>query len=901
MSASPSQSPIIEFLGDDAGTGGPFAILGLPHEINSDDQIIRACRRRLNQIDHHRHRSTPDAQEVRLAVHAAGSQLLDPALREQLAMRWPPGIPMSMPKAWVPSKRASRLTPEFIRSAKLLIAASGGWNAKARQRLAHFARMNRVGALELVSALSKQNQSTSNHQRQTPSTGLLSAVNPYYLLEPPNSKSLQWVVVYLALFVLSVFVLTTIVIAPPAVFVKGSSKQKISASQPEQQLDPQAGHLTGKDVQDDLRNASPSTREELAHYTAIAHELDQLVVRSLAEPAQSIERFKEIYPLFVDSWTVFPEPALRRSVSHIVEFVGRMDRTQTSQGSIASTSFASIVSCDPREKNPANAMIRATIVNTILAEPSIQSQSQEELSAIYKRCYGYSPTPQLDPLVSLVTIAGLIAVDTRRDDSLWWEQWMQGVRASTTTDESQRERLVLSAMASRLHDSTAPDASWDRTVIGLINSVSWREGAPARYWLLSQFADEAVSNARLASLTQALTLHSGAQQVNAMMVLHPSDTFAQRQQLAQAYRTAWTPTNPSGSSTTLSDRFASLIDEMHIRVSITPVEMDTHQATQAIIELANLNSIAWKIGEIGEMAVEVPKNTPSASRSTNDRVLNFSSSTRDIRWAEKAINAQSPTELSKLFAQLIADNGPGINSAYALVYLASLHPDSEIRTLASGQLARYKDHPSVLIAIDQAISGNRISRRLEQLVLKVVQRPLPARTNDQWYDQAHAALLTQLARALADGVDPTHNNLEYKLSQAYSLRLADVQPLNLSGESADNQIERLYIQMLLDAHTLSEDRRGTSSKVNKVEAMTAMRQGRAISPMHRFFAYQRSICALLALQVEYELPGSSLRVQDLLAELDGRLAQSETVIQQIAQAERCIAQLWILRLEGSQP
>ncbi|MBL4699268.1 MAG: hypothetical protein JKX70_10585, partial [Phycisphaerales bacterium] len=93
MSVSPSQSPIIEFLGDDAGTGGPFAILGLPHEIVSDDQIVRACLRRLNQIDHHRHRSTPDAQEVRLAVHAAGSQLLDSALREQLAMRWPPGTP----------------------------------------------------------------------------------------------------------------------------------------------------------------------------------------------------------------------------------------------------------------------------------------------------------------------------------------------------------------------------------------------------------------------------------------------------------------------------------------------------------------------------------------------------------------------------------------------------------------------------------------------------------------------------------------------------------------------------------------------------------------------------------------------------------------------------------------
>ncbi|MBL4697301.1 MAG: hypothetical protein JKX70_00560, partial [Phycisphaerales bacterium] len=868
-----------------------------PHEIVSDDQIVRACLRRLNQIDHHRHRSTPDAQEVRLAVHAAGSQLLDSALREQLAMRWPPGTPMSVPKAWVPSKRASRLTPEFIRSAKLLIAASGGWNTKARQRLAHFARMNRVGALELVAALSKQNQSESMAQDSRQSTRLFSGVNPYFLTEPPSSKSLEWAFVYLVLFVLSVFVIATITIAPPQIFVQGASSQLRYSAQTDPPSTP--AQLLGQDEQPGVRSANPSARENLAHYTAIAHELDQLVVQAQADPVQSLERFTEVYPLFVDSWTAFPEPAFRRTVSHIVEFVGRVDGSNLTAE--ISATVSSVLACDPRDKNPAHSMIRATIINTVLAEPNIQSSLRAELSAIYKRCYSYEPIPQSNPMVSLVTIAGLIGVDSRLDDVLWWEQWLQAVIASTAEDESQRERLVLSAMASRLHDSSPPGASWDRTIIELVNAVSWREGSPARYWLLSQFADQAVSTARLAALTQALTLHSGAKKINAMMVLNPSDTFAQRQQLAQTYREAWAPANPSSSSSTQTDQFAHLIDEMHIRVSITPIEMDAEQATQAIIELAHLNSSAWQITKGGDTLAELLPSTSSTSRQTGDRVLNFSSNRRDIKWAQEAINVQSPNELAKLFAQLIQDNGPGINSAYALVHLASLNPDSEIRTLASGQVSRYKDHPTILIALDHAISSSRISRRLSQLVLRVVDRPLPDRTSDHWYEQAHTAMLAQLARSLAQGVDSTLNNLEYELSRAYSIRFNNEYSIKGSSESAAVQIEQLYMQMLLDAHIQDEEGVGIQNAIDQVEALTAVRQARAISPMHRFLAYQRSISALLALQVEYELPGSSLRVQDLLAELDARLDQSRSITQQIAQAERCIAQLWILRLEGSRP
>ena len=57
-------SPVVRFLGEDAGAGGPFALLGLGYEIGSDEQVIRASNRRLHQVDCHRLRSTPDADEI---------------------------------------------------------------------------------------------------------------------------------------------------------------------------------------------------------------------------------------------------------------------------------------------------------------------------------------------------------------------------------------------------------------------------------------------------------------------------------------------------------------------------------------------------------------------------------------------------------------------------------------------------------------------------------------------------------------------------------------------------------------------------------------------------------------------------------------------------------------------
>ena len=531
------KSPIVEFLGYEAAVGGPFALLGLLHNITDDEQVVRACNRRLQQIDRHRHQSTPDADEARLAVHAAGSQLLDVGLRAELARRWPEGVPVAVPQAWKPIRKSKSLPPGFLRKSQLLISASGGWNETARKRLAHFARMNRITALELVQALGMNNQPSSVQKSSVGSSSLTSQVRTRVptsvgrssntlsssdservrgILPPEIGRSIEWLLAYTLLALMGGAVISTILIAPPAYVFQRSQ----AVIQPRDSQSGEGELRTGAQVDTESVLAP---RDDFAHYTAVAHELDQLSLQSRTDPQGSLERFVIIYPRFVESWTAFPEPALMRTALHIAELVSR-----SSQSSALTETLALALDCNLSENDPAKLMIRMAVIDVILSETRVSSSVRTQLAITYKRCTSDSPRPTSSIVESLIALADFEGVNARTDDPIWWSRWLGTVNSATVENEAQRTRLVLSAMSARLRDQSSEYESWNRTVIELVNAVSWRENAIGRSWLLVQFVDEAVNPRRLSALTEAIAIHSGAKDIDAQMVLNPSATLPQR-------------------------------------------------------------------------------------------------------------------------------------------------------------------------------------------------------------------------------------------------------------------------------------------------------------------------------------------------------------------------------------
>ncbi len=892
--ASPS-SPITEFLGQDASAGGPFALLGLLHSIENDEQIIRACHRRLHQVDHHRQRSTPDADEVRRAIHAAGSQLLDPALRAQLALRWPQGVPVAVPSAWKPKARTRRISKPLIDRAMLLIGASGGWNSTARTRLAHFARVNRITALELVSALSPARPAELNKPSR-----LEDSRDPLVsLIEPPESTSAHWLGAYALLILMGLAVSGMFVLAPPGAMNKTTDSNASPAAVADAGDGSDRSPSTTNNSNSTINGFDPIERDTLRHYTAIAHELDTLARHSTADQAPRIERFKEVYPQFVRSWIAFPDPALDRSVLNIVDFVRQIGPTLTTEQAVDDLLGSGLNTND--RSNPVILLIHLAVLDATLTDRRLEATARESIIAARRSWSGYDPMPGASVFDAMTSIAGLLAVDTRTDDPQWWGRWIEGVERATADRVNQRTKLVLSAMSARLRASAPADDAWSQSSILLVNTLTWRAKSEEQLWVLRQFADQAVNTTRLAQLTNALAVHSSAQEITAQMVLNPNATFRQRQELASDYRQTWNPAQAPGSrQAAIGSVNQQLVDELRIAISITPTKMDTPDAHNSLFRLARLNTADWLYIDgqdtQSSLLLEQAEDGLIAPPAQDQEDLRMTQ--QDIQWANSAMNAQNTPELASLFAQLVQSDGPGINSAHALVYLAVFNSDNDFRDLALAQLRRYKDHPSVLLAVDHAVQRNRSTSRIESMVLAVVDQPLPTRTDDQWPMLVHRDLLSRLIQSRAGSSHPSTKALESELGSIYAQRVRAEQSNSLKLTSANSAISERYTQLLDTARAVLGQH---TKELDQIESTLEVRLARARGPLARFNAYQRALCTLSALLIDEQIAGTATIVSDTLAELELLIENARTITEQIVYSERCLAQLWVLWLEQGRP
>ena len=138
------------FFGVSVGTD-PFHLLGLPRKAASETEVLQALGARMSAIAGHPRSQTPEANEIRLALHAAAAQLLDPKLQELLLQRSgeasqpqePPPQTVEPPRPeatnHVPMESAEPYVHPLTHDVLLVVAANGGWNAAAMRRLAMLA------------------------------------------------------------------------------------------------------------------------------------------------------------------------------------------------------------------------------------------------------------------------------------------------------------------------------------------------------------------------------------------------------------------------------------------------------------------------------------------------------------------------------------------------------------------------------------------------------------------------------------------------------------------------------------------------------------------------------------------------------------------------------------------
>ncbi len=143
---------------------GPAELLGLPSSQPASEAMVRAVLgQRLEQVDDHPQARTPEADQVRMALHAAAAILSDELLRAAVEpaaspssppAREAPGAPASAP----PAPTLVELSP-LEQAIVAILAGSGGWSSRSQQQLATVAwRWNLTPAqlLERVRALAER-------------------------------------------------------------------------------------------------------------------------------------------------------------------------------------------------------------------------------------------------------------------------------------------------------------------------------------------------------------------------------------------------------------------------------------------------------------------------------------------------------------------------------------------------------------------------------------------------------------------------------------------------------------------------------------------------------------------------------------------------------------------------
>ncbi len=850
MSESPRDEQqlglIEEYLGSAAAMGGPFALLDLKHDPIDESMVLRACQSRLRAIAVHPRSRTPGADEVRLAVHAAASQLLDHDLCRELAKHWPAGTGdilshQPLPEAWRVDE-AVELDDRILKEANWLIGASGGWNSKSRKRLGFFARVHRVPAAQLISAIVGETQSDSDQQQSGrtrfgfPSVGVASL------------ESMPWFV-FPAVYALFAMVLLSVGVARITGDGVVDQVEESRVADSGRALIDEPQSLPGAVV-----NREPSERR---HYSAIVHELEVMGSGTILDADQAVA-FSELGERFCEQWTKIPRDDLISSAQLIHGlFSGILNEDHFSQAS-AFLQSDSGTAYEPMMLT----VLRAWLSGSMDQAPQfggIRGLSGNDFWSVARR-------------VQLETASSSV------DDPAWWN-WLDEQLGAESVEANDRQRAWLAAGRSGLVGGAKKEA-WESCARVFVQGIEWDEGSGARIWYMSQVSDRAVGSDRLAVLSRSLALYSSAQGLNLETLVAADASMEDREAYLQFLRSEW------GAQEMVVDEVREqLAEQARTLLRLTEGKMGEAQVLNRGIELARLNSACWARSKDDQASVQlmIQRFNSSVSRSDQDQLrIDLSSDQKDERWADDARNQSDSDELLSLLRDLDRQDGIGPKSAHALVYLAMQAPDLGVRDAAERTLLSHNDEVTVLIALDRVAGSERLSRRMMDLIRLCIGA-------ESGLSDAHSirrALMEALVRAGVFGADESTQTVGGYIEEY--LRLIGVRDRS-QGSATTRDFHRSMTREILEL--------GIEIPESLIAELRVGLSG-AGGPIQIDVVYMRGVLALFAIQVQQESAGIEARVEQVIRAFQVRMSGADSALEQIMLIERAIAELWLIKLES---
>lgn len=934
MSRQPSRNNesglVTKFLGASAAAGGPFALLGLDPSDSGDEAVLLSLRSRLDQTGHHPEGTTPEADEVRLALHAAAAQLLDARTRASMIAKWavaPNRMPSPRTHAPVIDE-VDRHVMLLQHDAVMAIAACGGWNERARSRLMLMAQSRGLGP-ELVHAAIAQlegpSPATSRHatsplrpsQPQHLTTGIASAT----LAQPsarPHARSRPAIpdAVLLALGLVSagiVAVLTLVLI----VSSPGKAAPTQAGKGPAPSVTTESTALeTPRDTQGQLFPTTPSSKPATTSVVA-------------APATTDAQRWVQKLNAAVSALATDQEDARREAIGLFRECAGRWvglegpDLTVVQRCLIdtlyqAESTELAIQFIDAIEGVPVQAGTRAAVLQDVWRAgiltrlsrerdlpATIHALLDERLSrALAGERPGGDPAFEAGAIVSLTVVANTIAADGAWDE---WSGWLAAVEAVARPQPSVRAGLILVGLTEAIGPIAKPGNA--RFVSEAAAALAWHREPTAQRWLIARFDGLDTSREALVILTRALTAKSSVPGIDATMVLGAGAGEADRRVLRDRYAQAF-GFDSVADATAIDARFGETIS--HLNQTDAPVQTVEDSLRQAVA-WSRVSEAAWlRWRGVTERATIALDSTMDLGAGTqlSPPIARHAALRRDEPpvWARSYINAGS--DIAARMALLRDFPGTISHPADAEIVLgeALRGTPAQVRESARVVVTAMAISPVMVNAMLEAVPTAPRTLATADIIAALSGRMSIALDGREWRSDARRALVERLLELMAARGDFANvDALERSLAQSHAVRAAPTPESAVASRAATvPAIEASLAQERSAWRTAMLDLtrpRSYPDTLAQIEGGSSARLRLASGVIQRTVVAQQEIARLMGLTIASESPDRAARVWAVVSELNDRLSAATNVGTQVRDCERAMALLWEIRIrpEGTPP
>lgn len=833
---NPASDPlVVAFLGESAGVGGPFALLGLPHSVSDAAVVREAAWSRIARIDRHALRLTPEADQVRLAVHASAAQLSDPNLRAELARHWPAGAPEHTPAAWRTSLAV--VSDALARQARQVVGASGGWNARAKRRLALIARTHRVSAVDLVRAVRPEG---ITHVRSR-----LERVRSQADIPEVRLSGRFWPAVHVSLLVLlaAMVTLTTIELFPAR--------------------DGQPGIASTPQAPKPAPTPVPGARAVIRHPDALEQELRNTALIPIEKTDEAWHRGERALDEFLSNWPEASSQGRERIAGLFRELLARPITQEGMKNPMVALLLEAATDSDPVRGAGA-----VGLVSTFRSDSGLSSGVRDRLKAIP------DPAENADSLDARF----VEALDARRpedaDDAPWWGRWSDALAAAGGASDTRRVEVRLLAFDALLRAESKAGPSWRATASVLAGGLEWRVGDSAPGWILNRLEDSSINPARLAVLTEVIATEVSAPGVDATMVLPRNPTPEDRAALAAAYRKTWLTGAAAPGPVA-----AAVIEALHSVLGFVPADSGPVEVAGGVERAAAANAAAALLYAGDEIAASelLAMSPPSPPRPAADPARDL----LDDKWGARLLSAQ-PDQVAGVLAEATGVTACTPLAAEAMLETALRGHNGEMRDQARAMIVARGGSTEVLLALERE-AADRPSSVLDQIISLVTGRDLPPTRDDAWAEKARAVLLIAAAEQAVAKPGEGIVLVEMLLAETAARRVGLSAQTPLATSTA-REIERwIGLIDLAQADPLS---------AASVHARYFARLGLATGPIQLSAVRSRALVEAIAGALISRDALTRTEAERALAGLDTAWTNAPSAAHQKLGAEQAQAELW---------